>query len=551
MSPIRSLQQPPSAHSPLRALKSALTCAVGVLGVTVLLASCAGTPSQPATSAAPATAPPPPAGIGRPRGEVIPSAPTPSSAAAAAGAAAAAAADAAQRSSRANAAAAQVMPAQFLGNERPPIVFVHGNGDTAALWQTTLWRFESNGWPKDRLFALDFPNPQSRDDDTQPQAGRSSSNEQASYLQAQIERIRQQTGAPSVVLVGNSRGGITIRNYIQSQADAGRPAPVSHAVLGGTPNHGVWATAGFRPNNEFNGAGPLLRRLNAPKGPQANEVTPGLHWLTLRSNGLDKFAQADGAWIGAPGTATNVNADGPALKGATNVLLPGADHRETSFSEPAFATTWRFLTGLQPTRTDIVQANAIVLDGKVNAMMRSGAGFAQTNLPLVGASVEVYATNPATGERLGGPVHRKTVGADGLWGPFSANSTSTYEFVLSPPLGDIPYSIVHTYRAPFARSSNVAHLRADMIAPADKDTGSVITFTRPRGYFGVGRDTMSFDNQPLQGIKPGVPGLASAKIKISPGSVVRSIPADFNGERIVARSWPANQNRMVVLELHN
>ncbi len=37
--------------------------------------------------------------------------------------------------------------------ERPPIVFVHGNGDSAALWQTTIWRFESNGWPRDRLFA--------------------------------------------------------------------------------------------------------------------------------------------------------------------------------------------------------------------------------------------------------------------------------------------------------------------------------------------------------------------------------------------------------------
>ena len=39
--------------------------------------------------------------------------------------------------------------------ERPPIVFVHGNGDTAALWLTTLWRFESNGWPRDRLLAID------------------------------------------------------------------------------------------------------------------------------------------------------------------------------------------------------------------------------------------------------------------------------------------------------------------------------------------------------------------------------------------------------------
>ena len=27
----------------------------------------------------------------------------------------------------------------------PPIVFVHSNGDTAALWGPTLWRYESNG----------------------------------------------------------------------------------------------------------------------------------------------------------------------------------------------------------------------------------------------------------------------------------------------------------------------------------------------------------------------------------------------------------------------
>jgi ABC-type glycerol-3-phosphate transport system substrate-binding protein len=27
----------------------------------------------------------------------------------------------------------------------PPVVFVHGNGDRAALWMTTVWRFEANG----------------------------------------------------------------------------------------------------------------------------------------------------------------------------------------------------------------------------------------------------------------------------------------------------------------------------------------------------------------------------------------------------------------------
>ena len=49
---------------------------------------------------------------------------------------------------------------------RPPIVFVPGNGDTAALWTTTIWRFESNGWPRERLQAIDIPYPLARDDDT-------------------------------------------------------------------------------------------------------------------------------------------------------------------------------------------------------------------------------------------------------------------------------------------------------------------------------------------------------------------------------------------------
>ena len=46
-----------------------------------------------------------------------------------------------------------------------PIVFVHGDSDSAAVWQTTFWRFESNGYPRDKLFAINFTNPQARSDD--------------------------------------------------------------------------------------------------------------------------------------------------------------------------------------------------------------------------------------------------------------------------------------------------------------------------------------------------------------------------------------------------
>ena len=40
----------------------------------------------------------------------------------------------------------------------PPVLFVRGNGDHAALWITTLWRMESNGLPRERMSALSFTN---------------------------------------------------------------------------------------------------------------------------------------------------------------------------------------------------------------------------------------------------------------------------------------------------------------------------------------------------------------------------------------------------------
>jgi triacylglycerol lipase len=52
-----------------------------------------------------------------------------------------------------------------------PIVFVHGNGDTAGLWITVLWRFESNGYPRELLHAVDLRYPSARSVDANPQAG--------------------------------------------------------------------------------------------------------------------------------------------------------------------------------------------------------------------------------------------------------------------------------------------------------------------------------------------------------------------------------------------
>ena len=261
-------------------------------------------------------------------------------------------------------------PATDSAETYPPVVFVHGNGDTAALWHTTIWRFESNGWPRSRLHAIDVPYPNARDDDAKPQAGRSSTTEHAQILADEVAAVRKATGAAKVILIGNSRGGYAIRNYVQNM---GGDAFVSHAILGGVPNHGVWAND-KRPNSEgseFFGNGAFLKQLNAPKNAEGEEVTSPVKWLTLRSDNNDKYAQPDGAWLGIKGTPTGVTFEGPALNGATNVVLPARDHRETSFHSDAFAATWQFITGKAPSTLAIPAEKSVALNGKITVRMYS------------------------------------------------------------------------------------------------------------------------------------------------------------------------------------
>jgi hypothetical protein len=92
-------------------------------------------------------------------------------------------------------------------------------------------------------------------------------------------------------------------------------------------------------------------------------------------------------------------------------------------------------------------------------------------------------------------------------------------------------------------------LRAERIADADRDAKSIVTLTRPRGYFGIPRDQIGLDGKtPPGGIPPGVAGVSAAKLKVL-DAPNRAVPAEFNGERIVGRAWPAADNHVVFLEL--
>ena len=176
----------------------------------------------------------------------------------------------------------------------PPVIFLHGNGDSAALWMTTVWRFESNGWPRERLFALDLAYPLARSDDAKPQEGRSSTAEHMAQLAAEVERARKLTGASKVALVGNSRGGNAIRNYIRTAA-ARRPCRTRSSAH---PEPRRLEHSRVPAGRSFNARARSSRRSTARRARRAR-VTPG----SSSDAALGRPGQVHAArrrWIGQP-----------------------------------------------------------------------------------------------------------------------------------------------------------------------------------------------------------------------------------------------------------
>lgn len=439
----------------------------------------------------------------------------------------------------------------------PPIVFVPGNGDSAALWQTVIWRFEANGWPAARLRAMSLPYPSARDDDGKAQPGRSSTAEHMAWLSAEVDRTLAATGASQVILMGNSRGGNAIRNYLRSdQSRSGGKYKVGYAILGGTPNHGAFALPGYLEGMEFSGTGAFLTGLNAPKDGAGNEVAGPVRWMTVRSDANDKFAQP---FVTAPDgrkVPSGVTYAGPELRGAHNVVIAGIDHRETSYSPAAFEAAYRFITGKAPRTLVLAPQGAIALSGKITGLGLTvddpASGNYINNLPLAGAMLVVYAVDGGTGQggaadagtRLGPVRYAKRIGADGRWGPFQADAATAYEFEISAP----GYATTHIYRSALPRSSTVLDMTPLRLDAADRAAGELVVFTRPRGYFDAARDQMSLDGKAVPGLPPAGAVLAEAKLKLDePGQ--RGVVGVFNGETVAGRTWSAAQGQVTVLEV--
>jgi pimeloyl-ACP methyl ester carboxylesterase len=414
--------------------------------------------------------------------------------------------------------------------DMPPIVFVHGDSDLAATWETVIWRFESNGYPREKLFAISFTNPQGSIAAPKPEDNVSLPEDERRELAAFVDAALAKTGASKVAIVALSRGCNTTRNYLRH----GGAEKASHAVLCGGVNHGVFV--GLGPESEYNPKSPFMADLNS--GP--DETTPGVKFLTLRSDGFDLYAQADGANLGAPGVATGTSAEGPALKGAENLTLGDVDHRGTALSPRAFPEIWRFILGAAPGRIAIEEEDEVTLNGRVTGVV----GAIVTNKPVAGAKVEIYEVDPDTGERQGEALLSKTTAEDGVWGPLTTDSDTTLEFVVTAD----GHPITHIYRSAFPRSFDKLDLRPALDSEMKADAAAVVTMNRPRGYFGSPRDAVFIDGKVPGGLPPGVPRVW--RLPATFASVEdRGIICECGEERIVARMWPMKDKHISIAEL--
>ena len=106
--------------------------------------------------------------------------------------------------------------------------------------------------------------------------------------------------------------------------------------------------------------------------------------------------------------------------------------------------------------------------------------------------------------------------------------------------------IVHVFRMPFPRSSRVVNFRFPAPPATRADSVSVL-IARPRGYLGLGRDTVEFDGTRALGIPPGVPTVDRAIRWVGAREPI-SVRTRVNGETIVVRTQPSDKRRLVSAE---
>jgi pimeloyl-ACP methyl ester carboxylesterase len=182
-----------------------------------------------------------------------------------------------------------------------PIIFVHGGSGSGAQFESQAMRFESNGYPHDRIAVLEYDS--SSYNDILPDV--------LAQLDALIAQLQARTGRAQVDLLGHSLGTFLCQTYLSTPE---RAANVAHYV-------------------NIDGAS-----ADAPPG--------GVPTLALWAGAVDRPVQGE-------------------IVGATNITIPNQEHIQTATSEQSFYQMYKFFRGHPPLTTRILPEPRPELAGRV------------------------------------------------------------------------------------------------------------------------------------------------------------------------------------------
>jgi hypothetical protein len=92
------------------------------------------------------------------------------------------------------------------------------------------------------------------------------------------------------------------------------------------------------------------------------------------------------------------------------------------------------------------------------------------------------------------------------------------------------------------------NLRPQRLAAGEAGKGAIIHLSRPRGYFGAGRDHVLLGSRIPPGIPHGVPAVSDLTVAY-PLPAGQCVIGQCNSETIAARTWPAADGHVSVVEL--
>jgi pimeloyl-ACP methyl ester carboxylesterase len=225
---------------------------------------------------------------------------------------------------------------------RHPVIFVHGNtreaGDWAEPGRSVKQHFLEAGYTLQELWALSYNGKSTKDLDSALQC-HTDNGTNIPDLADFVRAVRDYTGAVKVDLVAHSLGVTIVRGMIAQHPELAVSVEDIVAIAG--PNHGttvcrrlwlIWLIGwkDFMGCDELRPGSAWLAKLNGPNG-ERESPGPTRHLSIYDGAGTDVLYLPWLFWLPV------WDQESPALKGATNVRLPGFTHDELRTHERAIA----------------------------------------------------------------------------------------------------------------------------------------------------------------------------------------------------------------------